>query len=94
MRFSIINQVLSWQAWKKPRYRGSIQSRHKRKSRPLFPKTTSRRAKKTRRLMKRKPYKSPEKVKSAAIHTLIQVVYTCLTLWILYEVVMASMLLE
>jgi len=96
MRFSIINTILGWQAWKKPQYRRSIRSRqsHRRKPRPLLPKRNLRKIRRTRKLMKRKPYKSPELVKQNAQFLALRFILALCYGWVLYEVVLSSMLLE
>ncbi len=96
MRFSILKPILSWQAWKKPQRRRSIRNRQnrRRKIQPLLPKNNSRKVRRTRKLMKRKPYKSPDQVKHNLQHLGIRVVLTLCYAWVAYEVVLSSFLLE
>jgi len=96
MRFSIINTILGWQAWKKPTYRRSIRGRQSsnRKPRPHLPRRNLQRMRRTRKLMKRQRYKSPDQLKTSLRHRLIQIGFVVCYAWIIYEVVMSSLLLE
>lgn len=97
MRFSILKAIIGWQAWKKPKYRRSIRSRPTRRqkqARPLLPKRNARRIRRTRKLMKRKPYKSPEQVRTNFKHLGIRIALGGCYAWVAYEVVMSSLLLE
>ena len=60
----------------------------------MLPKSSSRKAKRTRRLMKRQPYRNPGKLKSEWGNRLVQISLAGIVIWMAYEAVMASMLLE
>ncbi|MEQ9823700.1 MAG: hypothetical protein ABQ298_04885 [Puniceicoccaceae bacterium] len=96
MRFSILKAILSWQAWKRPPYRRSIQSRanRRRKPRPLLPKRSARRVKRTRKLMRRQRYKRPEQTKLQVRQVALHFLFSVIVAWVCYEGVMSSLLLE
>ena len=60
----------------------------------MLPKSSVRKAKRTRRLMKRLPYRNTGKLKSELGNRLVLISFAGLVIWMTYEAVMASMLLE